>query len=102
MLNTFANALQGTNLVELTFKSNNQGIITRTCAPMDYGPWRHTGTGELRYHFIDIDSTDGMHPLSIQEEKIVTLRMLEEKFEPANLITWTPDWHIVRDWGVYS
>lgn len=100
---TLIEAIAETKLVELTFNSNHKGTLTRTCVPMDYGPSnRFSSSNELRYHFIDISSEAGPHPLSITEDKIVSLRKLEIDFEPKNWVTWTPSWHIVRDWGIYS
>ena len=99
----FLEAISSKNLVELTFLSKEKGVLTRTCAPMDYGPWRrHSSSPEPRYHFIDIDSSNGVHPLSILEEQIQELNVLSDTFEPKDFIHWTPNWHIVRDWGIYS
>jgi hypothetical protein len=103
MYNEFVTALQSTNLVELTFISKQKGEITRKCAPMDFGPWRrHSSNNDIRYHFIDLDSASGSHPLSITPEQIINIEQIEEKFSPENLISWKPNWYIARNWGKYS
>ncbi len=102
MHNEFFVALNGTNLVELTFDSKEKGEITRTCAPMDFGPSRRYSSPEVRYHFMDLDSSSGEHPLSITPEQVISIRTLEDKFSPAELVKWEPNWHYARDWGDYS
>jgi hypothetical protein len=96
---TFLDAVQDTKLVELTFDSKEKGVITCTCAPMDYGHMRNSNSPELKYHFYNLKSN---HPMPISAQQIIKMRVLEEKFEPKNIISWQPDWHIVRDWGIYS
>ena len=99
----FLDGIRGTQLLKLTFIARNGEVLTRTCAPMDYGPWRrNTSSAEPRYHFIDLDSSAGAHNLSIVPEQIVILELLDEKFEPGKFIHWVPNWQIVRDWGIYS
>ena len=102
MYNDFFRALESTNLVLLTFDSKEKGVITRTCAPMDFGPSRIYSSSEVRYHFIDVDSSAGAHPLSITPDKVVELEILEEQFSPENLVHWQPNWHYSRDWGSLS
>ena len=98
----FVSAIEETNLIELTFNSSSKGTITRICAPMEFGPWNRSSSGELRYHFVDLNSSQGIHPLSIKEDQILRLNVLDEKFKPENIIQWVPKWHIARDWGIYS
>ena len=98
----FVSAIGGTNLIELTFASSSKGIITRICAPMDFGPWKRSSSGEIRYHFIDLNSSAGEHPLSIKADRILKLTVLNQKFKPENIVHWVPEWHIARDWGIYS
>ncbi len=101
--NLFISALENTQLITVTFKSNEKGTLTRTCAPMDYGHWRKSSTyPDIRYHFMDLDSSSGVHPLPIKAENILRMELLKEKFEPQNIVTWVPDWHIARNWGIYS
>ncbi len=100
--NDFLSAIAETNLIELTFTSNSKGVTTRICAPMDFGLWKRSSSTEVRYHFIDLSSSQGAHPLSIKADQILELNVLDEKFKPENLIHWIPEWHIARDWGIYS
>ena len=100
----FVRAINGTNKVELTFNSREKGIITRKVAPTDYGPSRRfPNLLENRYHVLDLESSNGIiHPIPLIESQIVELKILEETFNPAEYVTWTPQWHLARDWGIYS
>ncbi len=90
-------------MLKLTFNSRESGVIERKVIPLDYGPWKRTpGSTLLRYHFIDLDSSSGQHPLSILPEQITKMELLTEQFKPADFVHWTPAWHIARDWGMYS
>jgi hypothetical protein len=99
MHNKFVEAIHSTNLIKLTFNSKLSGVLTRTCAPMEYGTLRRSSSSKLKYHFY---STDSSHPMSISQSQIISMNILEKKFTPEEFIRWTPNWHIVRDWGVYS
>ncbi len=99
----FITAINGTDLVKLTFTANNGETLTRTCAPMDYGPWRRcNSSNDIRYHLMDLDSSAGTHNLSIKPSQIIKLELLDEKFKPEYFVHWVPNWHIARDWGIYS
>ncbi len=99
IINDFIGAINDTRLVELTFDSKSKGIITRTYAPMDYAPSRRSSSPELKLHFYD---THSGHPVPLTENQIITLRILEAKFSPENIVTWTPNWYTSRDWGSKS
>ena len=100
----FVGAIKGTNAVELTFNSREKGKITRKVIPTDYGPSRRfPNLVENRYHVLDLESPSGtIHPIPITESQIVELKVLAETFNPAEYITWTPQWFVARDWGMYS
>jgi hypothetical protein len=99
----FISAIHGTNQLELTFNSKEKGFITRTCAPLDFGPWRRSSEeNDVRYHLYDLSSSSGKHPLSIKAEQIIAMELIEQKFLPEYIVQWKPNWHIARDWGIYS
>jgi hypothetical protein len=99
----FISAIHNTDLLNLTFNSKEKGVIQRTCAPLDYGvSRRHNSSQDMRYHLWDYDSSDGEHPLSILPEQVVSIELVGEKFSPSTIIDWTPNWHLNRDWGMYS
>jgi len=33
---------------------------------------------------------------------MIKIELLGETFDPANYISWKPNWFIKRDWGNYS
>jgi len=99
----FINAIRGKNKVKLTFYSKeDNSVLKRTCAPMDYGPSRRSHDKSDRYHLWDYDSDQDWHTLSLLPEQIVSIDVLDETFDPAEFITWDTEWFIARDWGDYS
>lgn len=89
-------------MVNLKFNSFEKGIIIRKCVPFDYGPSRKFKDNRERYHFQDIDSPDGPHPLPVLPEQIIEIEVLDETFEPKDYVKWTPNWFTKRDWGEFS
>ncbi|MBS1504537.1 MAG: hypothetical protein JST32_20925 [Bacteroidetes bacterium] len=82
--------------------SYEKGIIERTCIPFDFGPSRRYKDGLDRYHFYDLDSPDGKHNLSILPDQLLNIEFLDIIFDPAEYVTWTPNWFVTRDWGMHS
>lgn len=87
------------------FSDEDQAVLTRKCAPMDYGPTRKYHDGQDRYHLWDYESDEVQHPLLILPESIESLEVLDQAFDPAGFVTWDvtkSPWHVSRDWGVLS
>jgi hypothetical protein len=76
--------------------------LQRTCAPMDHAAGARIKDGIPRYWFWDYDSDEKTHTLGLQHERIVSIVKLEQLFEPAEFVTWTPKWVVPRDWGHLS
>lgn len=87
-------------IVYESFKDNN--ITRRTVAPMDFGPKAKEKIHTDRYHVWDYDSPSGPHTSSLTAGQIRSIIILEENFDPADFVTWAPNWHISRDWGRLS
>lgn len=103
MKSTFLQAIQEKKQIEITFNSKSKGVITRICIPFDYGPSRRNlKVNPDRYHAYDLNSPDGRHTISLLPEQIIRITLLEDSFEPADYITWNPNWFVERDWGKYS
>lgn len=99
----FIKAIHDRNKVKLVFYSKeDDGILERICAPMDYGPSRRFHDKSDRYHLWDYDSDQNWHTLSLLPEQIVNINVLDETFDPAEFIIWDANWFIERDWGIYS
>lgn len=98
----FIDAIICTQLVQVSINSKEKGFIKRICVPFDFGPSRKFKDGIERYHFLDLDSPDGPHNLSILPDQLIDLEVLDNKFDPADYIHWTPNWYVARDWGKYS
>jgi hypothetical protein len=103
MREQFIAAIHSKNKLRLTFFSKEDGgDLIRTCAPMDYGPSRRTRNLDDRFHFWDYDSDTGRHTLSLLPPQVVSIILLDDLFEPAEFVTWRPEWIVARDWGAYS
>lgn len=99
----FIRAIHSKRKVRVTFFSKEDGrVLVRKCAPMDYGPSRRARIKNDRFHFWDYESDTRVHTLSLNPEQIQALEILDEVFEPAEFVTWQPDWIVPRDWGQYS
>ena len=99
----FQASIQNKNKIRVTFFSKEDGRnIVRLCAPMDIGPSRRTKDQSNRYHLWDFESDKKNHVLSILPEQIIDMEFVQDRFCPSEFVTWTPNWFIFRDWGVYS
>lgn len=87
----------------MTFVAKEKGMVVRKCIPFDFGPSSRGTDKTDKYHFYDLTSPDGSHNLSIPSSQVITIKILNETFNPADYVTWKKiDWHIKRDWGIYS
>lgn len=103
MQDTFIAAIHSKNKVRLKFFSKeDQAILVRTCAPMDFGASRRAADKSDRFHFWDYDSDKEKHTLSLLPNQVKSIETLEETFNPAEFVTWQPNWIVARDWGAFS
>ena len=98
----FIDAIRNKNLVKVSINTDEKGLINRTCVPFDFAVSKKYKDGLERFHFYDVDSPDGSHNLSVLPEKLYSLDVLNQEFDPGDYVTWTPNWTISRDWGIYS
>jgi len=98
----FLQAIQQKKVVQAQVNTLSKGIIIRKCIPFDYGTGRGLKKGEQGFHFLDLDSPDGRHNLPVEPERLLSIQLLNEIFDPADYVTWTPTWQVKRDWGKYS
>lgn len=100
----FVDAIHSKSKVRLTFFSKeDKSLLVRICAPMDYGPSRRAVADKSdRFHFWDYESDTKNHTLSLLPSQIESIEMLGENFDPADFVTWPPNWFVARDWGAYS
>ena len=106
MKDDFIKAIQNKNKIRISFYSKeDRSVLVRNCAPMDYGPSRRAAIKNDRYHLWDYDSDTKNHTLSLNPEQIQKIEILDERFDPAEFITWDVQqnrWFTPRNWGVYS
>lgn len=100
----FIDGLVNRRRVRLSFisKEDDDRMLVRTCAPMDYGQGPRTRDTTPRYSFWDYDSDEGGHPLSLLPERIWSIEPLTDAFDPAAFVTWQTAWVYPRDWGRLS
>lgn len=102
----FIQAIHDKQKVRITFYSkDDEGLLIRKCAPMDYGPSRRAKQKNDRFHLWDYESDTKNHTLSLNPEQISKLQVLDEIFDPAEFITWDTKqsrWFVARNWGPYS
>ena len=105
-IDEFIQAIRDKKKVRLAFYSKeDEGLLVRKCAPMDYGPSRRAKQKNDRFHLWDYESDTQNHTLSLNPEQISDLKVLDEVFDPSEFITWDTTespWFIQRDWGKYS
>lgn len=100
----FIAAIHNMQKIRLEFYSKEDGgVLVRTCAPFDFGPSRRAKDQSDRYHFWDYDSDEKRHTLSLMADQIISIAVLDGKFNPPDIVTWTPiSWYISRNWGSCS
>lgn len=99
----FLNALHDKRKVLVRFYSKEDGtVLSRVCAPMDYGPSRRVKDSSDRFHLWDFSSDVKAHTLSLKLNQIVAMESLPDTFDPSLFVTWKPDWIVPRNWGIYS
>ena len=103
MLNKFLQAIHEKRYITVYFTAKDSGMTKgRKCVPFDYGVSRKYKDGVDRFHFLDLDSPDGNHNLSIKPEQIHSIMFLDEYFDPNTYVKWTPNWIVPRNWGRHS
>lgn len=95
--------------VRVSWRSQEDGgaVLTRRCAPMDYGPSRRAHDQTPRYHFWDFESDSGTnHTLSLLASQITRVEVLDSRFSPSSFVTWDTSrsrWFTTRSsWGAYN
>ena len=104
---TFIDAIHSMRKLLIVFHSaKDDRIVTRTVAPLDFGPHASFKDKSDRYHMWDFSSLSGAHTEPLQASQIRSIETLVETFEPEDIVknfrNWTPKWHIPRDWGLQS
>ena len=99
----FIKAIHAMRKLSIAFYSAKDNcIVTRTVAPMDFGPHARFKDKSDRYHAWDFTSPSGPHTEPLEANQIQSIETLVETFEPSDFVTWAPKWHIPRDWGSLS
>ena len=105
LITTLANAINNKQMVMVRFKTRDNQILLRKCAPLDYSLSKRAKTPKFKVHFWDFGSSKQNHVLSLDYEEIIELSVINESFKPKDFITWdtkASPWLIIRDWGIYS
>ena len=105
----FIQAIHDRKKLNITFFSQeDNAIITRKCAPFDYGTGTNIKDHEKRFWVWDYESDKSPHVLPLQSKNIKSMVTLDETFHPKDIVDneWYNNpgfqWKIGRDWGEYS
>ena len=103
MLKNFLEGIHKKRYLSVDFIAKEDSLLrNRKCVPFDYGESRKYRDDKDRFHFLDLNSPDGKHNLSILPEQVKKVEILDESFDPADYVKWEPNWIVKRDWGQYS
>lgn len=94
----FLLAIQQKSIVIIRFNSKSKGILVRKCIPFDYASSNTSKDKSMRYHFRDLNSPEGSHPLMVLPNDIISIEVTDEKFDPKFYVKWVPRWNVKRDW----
>ena len=102
----FLDAIAGKRRLSVRFSSKKEGRErTCVCAPLDFGPLRGAIDPADHYQLWDLEGKRKPYNLALREDDIVSMTLLEETFEPAEIIKWAfkpGAWRIPRDWAEFS
>lgn len=105
LIMTLADAISKKQMVMVRFKAKDNQVLLRKCAPLDYSLSKRAKIPKFKFHFWDFGSSHKNHVLSLDNEQIIELSLIDESFKPEEFITWDTKkspWLIIRDWGIYS
>ena len=68
----------------------DNGVLERSCAPMDYGLGSASQDGLNRYWLWDYAGEPGAQTLGLVPQQIVDLQMLGEVFDPSQFVIASP------------
>ncbi len=87
----FVRAIKDKRKVKLVFLTDAAGTkAEKLCGPMLYSPsFARDETGDELdcYYFWDFESDSGKHVLGFPSNKIVSMELTEQAFDPAEFIT---------------
>jgi hypothetical protein len=103
MTKNFIRAIHNRTKIRLSFYSKqDSAVLTRLCAPMDFGASKRAKNKDDRYHLWDYESDNANHTLSLLPEQVVKMEFTDIVFDPSEFVAWTPNWIIERNWGIHS
>lgn len=101
----FLDALLAKKRLSVQFRDKTGRTVTRTCAPLDYGPLRGATDQADRYQLWDLEGKRKPLNITLHDADVVSFTALDETFDPAAIITWAfkPNaWRLPRDWAEWS
>lgn len=111
----FINAIHQKQKLRICYFSQKENKnIYRNCAPLDFWPVRkykatncydYMDEWKDKYYFYDYDWSKWWHPVPKNPEEIISIELLDEKFDPWTIIDINEKKcprHIKRGRGIYS
>jgi hypothetical protein len=94
----FLTAIKQKRIIIVKFYTKKQEMKERKCIPYDYAPSNIAQDKSMRYHFQDLSSPDGPHPLMKLPNEIISIELTDDFFDTNKYKKWANNWHIKRDW----
>lgn len=101
----FVDALVAKKRLSVHFRDKEGRMVTRICAPLDFGPLRGATEQDDRYQLWNLEGRRKPLNIALREVDVESFTALEETFDPASIITWAfkPNaWKLPRDWAEFS
>ena len=100
----FVKAIHDKKKVMFTFFSEEDGcVITRKCAPYDYGVLKKIKDGLPRYCLWDYQGKKRPHPIREKVADVRDIQATDETFDPKEFVTWDTSaipFMLAREWKV--
>ena len=107
--NIFIRAIKERRKIRLVYfrEEDNSSSQDKLIVPMDYHLGHRATDKSDYYYFWDFEEeeADNGAPLILEPDKIVSMNMVEETFDPSEFVTWGTrelPWFVKRDWEEFS
>lgn len=99
MRNTFIKAIHDRKKILVHFFSpDDREILVTKCAPIDCWSVNGGESSRISYDLWDYEAPGNQGAMTLPEELIVNIEILDEPFDPAEFADWPRRWVVARDW----
>jgi hypothetical protein len=103
----FIRAIKERRKIRLAYskEEGNSNSKEKLIIPMDYHLGHRVTDKSDCYYFWDFEEANNGVPLILESDKIISMEMNEESFDPSEFVIWDVrelPWFVKRDWGKFS